>query len=249
MDGEGEPDEGGTGGSVGQPEAQPAGAASVGGLPAGPTPAEANLTGDSGRTDGGLPRADDGTTDMPVVARPPPRRRRRLVLGAATVLVAALGVGLALDLSGTAASLLVDGHGTATITWHGTTGSLQPLTASIDGLAVTGRTSLHVPRSAGNALNLEDWSFDVTGTAAGTAFSLVAHIYVDRSGSTPTGGFAVTGHFGTRAVTGSLTETDDNRPITLAGTVGAYRVTGQIGEPVRHGHDTTVTANFDVSGG
>ncbi len=177
----------------------------------------------------------------------------------AVALVSALGVGLGLGLPALAVSPLKDGHGTATFTWHDIPTAdkykvtwHQPFTGKVEGLAVKGTASEKVTQSNGTI----DIAFDVSGTAAGTNFSLVirpvGHLDVNGSGVV-TGNLheSVSGHFGTLTVSGTITLSGNKPKIVEAvkGTVGAYRVAGRIMDPVHHGKVTTVSTTFTVSGG
>ena len=157
------------------------------------------------------------------------------------------------------------GHGTATISWIGTTG-IHPKVSSIRG------TVRHLPVVA--AINLPNYGAGgsqagsistaspssalessiplghVHGTLGGAPFTL--DIDLQLPSSQPQGGALqsighVTGSFRGEPISATLKANLESPNVTFAGTIGSYKVTGIIGNGHRHGKETTARATFNVS--
>jgi hypothetical protein len=151
------------------------------------------------------------------------------------------------------------GRGTAVITWTGTSG-VTPTVTAIGGQAghykVTAREKLARYGQSGSGTTVPDLDKplplgDVTGTIGGTAFTL--HISLEiPSTLTPASNQvvtlgAVTGSFRGQPVTATLSARTTSQNLDVTGTIGAYRVTAQIGRVQHHGNRSTARATYDVT--
>ena len=147
------------------------------------------------------------------------------------------------------------GRGTATLSWNGATG-ITPTLNSIKGTAghyhmtATGQAPKISPRDGtGSAPPSQYPIADVKGTIGGTGFTLDIVLTLPSSpapNTQQTFGH-VTGTFPAQHVAATLTANVNSRTYAFAGTIGSLRITGQVSQPVQHGHMETAHATFDVT--
>jgi len=162
-----------------------------------------------------------------------------------------------------------DGSGTATFTWapvsdgSSATPSPQTFSGDIDGLAVTGTSTLILPESAlagGHFPKGPVPFFRYKGTLAGSPFDITLSYHFP-AGFNPadpataeTGGglyLTVAGTYGSSTVQGKVSQpggSGSTHPVTFTGTVGHWKVSGTIPEPTGTSSKQTATAHFVVSG-
>lgn len=191
------------------------------------------------------------------------------IIVAVVAVLAVLGVVTALVLMADSAAIH-DGPGTATFTWtpvshtaSAQTGNPppQPFAADINGHALTGTASSILPSSSISSLLGTPGSsgsvpaFRYTGHFAGKPFALVLSFRISGSnpatGSPPNYRITVAGTFGSMPVAATVTAPRSGSPTAPAhfsGTIGHWKVTGDIPPPTGTSTRQTVTAHFVVSG-
>ena len=163
-----------------------------------------------------------------------------------------------------------DGPGTATFTWttvsesYSETPRPQPFTADIDGLTLTGTATFVLDYNAIGAPGAHFPAgpvpfFHYKGTLAGTPFDITVSYHFP-AGVIPTDPAATTGlyltvagTYGDSAVRARITVPSTYGPnsthqATFTGTVGHWKVTGDIPQATGTPSKRTATAHFVVSG-
>ncbi len=195
------------------------------------------------------------SSDDKAPPRSPGRTSRRLVVGAVvTLVIVAVGIGLAVTLSG-APTTVSTGSGSATISWtpvpsNSDTVSTapQPFRATIEGIMASGVAT--IPLADGSApsttpagvfptkLEAAQWK----GTFGGKPFSIGIYVQYSSNESitTPSPAFptiTITGRWGSETVKGIVDAPtaaevkSGNGPLRFRGTVGQLKISGTVQPP------------------